>query len=126
MTKNGREHRIPYSAMVAAVLENIPNESGLLFPARGKHAPFSGWSKSKQTLECDPAIQPWTLHDLRRTFAMNLAELGVPPHITERLLNHVSGTISGIATIYNRHAHMDEMREAVSKWESHLTSLLQS
>ena len=82
--------------MVAAVLENIPNESGLLFPARGKDTPFSaGWSKSKETLECDPAIQPWTLHDLRRTFATNLAALGVPPHITERLLNHAVGRGGG-------------------------------
>lgn len=126
ITKNGREHRIPYSSMVAAVLENIPNESGLLFPARGKDTPFSGWSKSKETLECDPAIQPWTLHDLRRTFATNLAALGVPPHITERLLNHVSGTTSGIATIYNRHAYMDEMRDAVAKRNAYLTSLVQS
>jgi integrase len=35
----------------------------------------------------------WTLHDLRRTFATRLAELGVAPHVIERLLNHVTGTV---------------------------------
>ena len=31
---------------------------------------------------------------LRRTFATNLAALGTPIHVTEKLLNHVSGTVS--------------------------------
>jgi hypothetical protein len=50
----------------------------------------------------------------------------VPPHITERLLNHVSGTISGVAAIYNRWHYLDEMRDAVKLWEKHLFSMLGS
>jgi integrase len=125
-TKNNRSHKFPYGQMVADILSTIPTSSGLLFPARGKDTPFNGWSKAKVKIDNDCPISPWTLHDLRRTFATNLAALRVPPHITERLLNHVSGTISGVAAIYNRHAYMDEMRDAVSKWENYLTSLLKS
>ncbi len=69
-------------------------------------------------------VQPWTLHDLRRTAATNLAALGTRPHVTERLLNHVSGTVSGVAAIYNRHAYMAEMREALEAWDRKLMSII--
>ena len=42
----------------------------------------------------------------------------------ERLLNHASGTISGVAAVYNRHSYMDEMRAAVTAWEAKLQTLL--
>jgi hypothetical protein len=32
------------------------------------------------------AIPPWTLHDLRRTFATGMVELHVPPHVVELFL----------------------------------------
>jgi Phage integrase family len=92
-----------------------------LFPARGNdETTFSGWSNQL----CE--IDPWTLHDLRRTFATQLASLGTQPHIVERLLNHASGRISGVAAVYNRYQYMDEMRAALERWESKLTRLLQS
>jgi hypothetical protein len=47
--------------------------------------------------------------------------LGVAPHIAEKLLNHATGTISGVAAIYNKFQYMDEMRKAVEQWERHLT-----
>jgi hypothetical protein len=71
------------------------------------------------------------LRDLRRTFATKLASLRVAPHIVERLLNHRLGTlqaggeISAVAEVYNRHLYIDEMREAVEKWEGYLSSLLE-
>ena len=61
---------------------------------------------------------------LRRTFATNLAALGTPIHVTEKLLNHISGTVSGVAAIYNRHAYMDEMRAAIEAWEKRLSYIL--
>ena len=36
-------------------------------------------------------IEPYTLHDLRRTFSSIMAKLGTPIHVTEKLLNHASG-----------------------------------
>ena len=61
---------------------------------------------------------------MRRTFATNLAALGTPIHVTEKLLNHVSGTVSGVAAVYNRHAYMDEMRAAIDAWEKRLSVIL--
>ena len=71
-------------------------------------------------------VTAWTLHDLRRTYATNLAKLGVPIHIIERLLNHVSGSFAGIVSVYQRHQYLDEMRAAIDIWESCLTSILSS
>ena len=108
LTKNKRQHTFPYGNMCAEVLSGIPKvDEVYLFPARGnpEHS-YSGWSKGKAALDGLCPIAPWTLHDLRRTVATNLAALTVPPHVTERLLNHVSGTVSGVAAIYNRHAYL--------------------
>jgi integrase len=126
-TKNGREHVFPISARAVSMLagQSTQDGSALLFPARGKpNTPFNGWSKCKVTLDKLANIAPWTLHDLRRTYATGLAHLGTPPHVIERLLNHVTGTISGVAAIYNRASYMKEMTDAVQLWENKLTSLL--
>jgi integrase len=69
-------------------------------------------------------VNDWTLHDLRRTFATNLAALDAAPHVVERLLNHASGTISGVAAIYNRFQYAAQMRDAIEMWEKHLKKLL--
>jgi hypothetical protein len=50
------------------------------------------------------AIGEWILHDLRRTAATGMARLNIAPHVVDRILNHVSGTICGAAAVYNRHA----------------------
>jgi integrase len=69
-------------------------------------------------------VSDWTLHDLRRTFATNMAALGVRIEVTEKLLNHISGSFGGIVGVYQRHAYMDEMRTAVAAWEARLAHLL--
>jgi len=127
LTKNHRGHTFPYGDMVQCILNPIASKEGYLFPARGtnEERSFNGWSKSFASFSGSlERVQPFTLHDLRRTFATNLAHLGVAPHIVERLLNHSSGTISGVAAIYNRFNYMDEMRDAIRLYERHLASLI--
>lgn len=53
-----------------------------------------------------------------------MAKLGVPIHITERLMNHSSGAISGVAAIYNRYDYADEMMQAVKSYENELKIIL--
>jgi integrase len=125
ITKNGREHTFPIGNITSTLLTGLSKECTLIFPARGKPStPFTGWSKSKAALDELSGITNWTLHDLRRTFATNLAQMAVAPHVIERLLNHVTGTISGVTAVYNRATYMSEMREAVALWEIHLKQLL--
>ena len=124
-TKNKREHSIPIGTCASRIIGRLPENTDLLFPARGSdERPFNGWSKSKRLFDRSIEVTDYTLHDLRRTFATKLAALGTPIHVTEKLLNHVSGTLSGVAAIYNRHSYMDEMREAIAAYESHLAKLI--
>jgi integrase len=130
ITKNKREHVIPYGPMVANVLKKIPRSGEYLFPAKRERrrgqpvTVFAGWNRPKAVLDERCRIAPWTIHDLRRTFATNLAALGTPIHVTEKLLNHVSGTVSGVAAVYNRHSYMDEMRAAIDDWERRLKEII--
>jgi integrase len=116
ITKNGREHRIPLAPVAKSLLASLPRSGELVFPSRfGDQSPFNGWSKAKRNFDQSLQIAPYTLHDLRRTFSSNLARSGVPIHVTEKLLNHVSGSISGVAAIYNRHSYWNEMSSALFK-----------
>ena len=88
--------------------------------------PFHKWSTLKGRLDRATGKRGWTIHDLRRTFATNCARLGVQPHVIERILNHTTGTISGIAAVYNRHHFQYEMRQALHLHEQWLLLLVSS
>lgn len=125
LTKNNREHTFPIGKKTIKLLRTIPETDGLLFPARGKpDKPFNGWSKCKLAFDKLCKIDDWTCHDLRRTFATQLASLGIPIHVTEKYLNHISGSLAGIVGIYNRHSYFEEMKTAALAWETHLAKLL--
>ena len=114
-TKNKRQHRLPIGQQTQAIIAAIPETADLLFPSRSDpEKPYNGWSKSKRRFDKGLDLAPWTLHDLRRTYSSNLARQGVPIHITERLLNHASGAVSGVAAVYNRYTYESEMREVVN------------
>ena len=119
ITKNKRTHTFPLGSLAKSIVEAIPETGPYLFPAarshiRGKHTThFNGWAKAKPLFNRGLEIEPFTLHDLRRTFSSHLAALGVPLHVTEKLLNHSSGSLSGVAAIYNRHTYLPEMWLAI-------------
>lgn len=117
-TKNGKAHVVPLSPIAVAIIKSLPRQSsGYVFPARGKpDRPYSGYSKGKRALDAAADLHDWTLHDLRRTAATGMAQLGTPPHVVERVLNHTSGTFGGVAGVYNRFTYLDEMRQALKQW----------
>lgn len=111
--KMKRAHVIPLTELMRRTIGN-------------RHS-FGAWpatSYNKRALDKAAGVSGWTLHDLRRTLATKLAELGTPPHIIERILAHQSGTISGVAAIYNRHHFLPEMQSALLAFEKHLHALL--
>ncbi len=85
--------------MIRDVLDRLPKRGKFLL--NGTDRPFGDHSGAKE--KGAPAIRPWTLHHLRRSFASGLQRLGVAPHIVELALNHRSGTFSGVAGIYQHH-----------------------
>jgi integrase len=121
ITKNGKEHCFPYGDMVAAILETVPrrNSTDLLFPSRiSDDRPVSGFSQFKK--EMTDGVPNWRLHDLRRTFRTIHGRLGTPPHIAERLINHVNAVASDVELIYDLHTYLPEMRKAIEAYEAEL------
>jgi integrase len=124
-TKNKRPHMLTLPAPAWAIIETVPPRYGLdrLFGAlHGQD--FGGWSRGKRPLDERVKIAAWTLHDLRRTVATRMADLGVAPHVIEALLNHVSGHKAGVAGIYNRSSYEREVRAALALWADHVRSLI--
>ncbi len=64
--------------------------------------------------------EPWTLHDLRRTFSTTLNNMGIAPHVVEQLLGH---TLGGVMSVYNRSQYLPEKMEALTRWIDYLNSL---
>jgi integrase len=68
-------------------------------------------------------MKPWRLHDIRRTVATRMADLGVLPHVIEAILNHISGHRAGVAGIYNRSTYAAEKRAALDLWAQFVVGL---
>ena len=132
--KNGREHAVPLAGQALDILPNLPRlgDSPLIFTTNGKTS-VSGFSKGKRHIDAavkaiageDDPLDPWTLHDLRRTFASGCARLGQPIHVVERALNHASGTFAGIVSVYQKHDFADERRRAMDAWAQHVVGLIE-
>ena len=69
-------------------------------------------------------VKDWTTHDIRRTVATKLADLGIMPHVVEQILNHQSGHKRGPAGIYNRSSYEREVRAALALWHDHVRTLI--
>lgn len=143
-TKNGKEHFVPLASSVAKLVESVPVVTGkanLLFTTTGE-THVSGFSNAKESLDRemlaiarqeakergeDPdavELQPWRFHDLRRTCASGMASLGQPVHVIEAVLNHKSGSIKGVAAVYNRYSYADEKKRALTAWASLVDTLV--
>jgi integrase len=123
-SKNHREHTLPLSAPALAIIATVPRMVGRdhLFGVRGEG--FRRWSAGKAALDALAGVAEWTLHDLRRTCATRLADLGVQPHVIETVLNHQSGHKNGVAGTYNRSSYTNEVRAALALWADHIAALV--
>ena len=90
--------------------------------------PFSGFSRAKAALDrrIGDAVTEWNIHDLRRSTASGLARIGISLPVTEKILNHVSGSFAGIVSVYQRHDFAAEKRDALLRWSDHIATLVNS
>lgn len=108
--KGKRAHTIPLTPWTRSYIEKLQ--------------PYSGWSNAKRRLDKQLQLPHFTLHDLRRTFATVQASLGTPVHVTEAILAHSSGQVSGVTAIYNRYDYLKESREALDRYEAWLQAVM--
>ncbi len=120
--KSGRTYLVPLTDLAIEILRTVPRvDDRLLFPAqRSDGKVFADWSKSKNRIDKLSGVTGWTIHDLRRTGSTNLAKLGVVPHVKERVLNHLTGELGGIAGVYDVYSYLAEKREALKKWSQRI------
>lgn len=135
--KNDQHHIVPLSPAALALLKELPRlgkPPRFLFTTTAESA-VSGFARAKQTVdrklrELDlqrakevglpadavPAREPWVFHDLRRSVASGMAELGILADIVERVLNHKGQSRTGIRAVYQKFEHMPERRDAMLRW----------
>ena len=66
----------------------------------------------------------WRVHDLRRTCATGMENLGIDTRVVETALNHVSGTKAGIVGVYQRSDHRDAVAAAFRAWGTHVMGIV--
>jgi len=123
--KSGREYVVPLSDFALSIIKGVPRiDQRLLFPAqRSDGKVFADWSKSKRRLDELSGVMDWTIHDLRRTGSTNLAKLGVAPHVKERVLNHLTGELGGVAGVYDIYSYLPEKRAALDLWAERIAEI---
>jgi integrase len=127
--KSDSEHFVPLSKEAMAVLATLPRfESGdYLFSLTAGKSPINGFSKAKIQLDASIAarakkIEPWVLHDLRRTVRTQLSGLRIAEPVAEMVIGHAR---KGLARVYDQHQYLDEMREALDQWAAKLRDIVE-
>ena len=138
--KNGAAHVVHLAPEARAVLAGVPRFAGgdLVFTTTGKTA-VSGYSKAKARMDVAIAagraeatvangakaepMPGWRLHDCRRSAVTWLAGAGFPPHVCDKLLNHVATTgLSDVARVYQRAQFLPERKAALEAWARHVVA----
>jgi integrase len=135
-SKNGVAHELPLSDAAIGILKSLPRigdrKDALVFSTTGR-TPVSGFSNAKEAIDRTmveargadaEAIPHWVFHDLRRSAASGMAGIGIAPHVVEAALGHRSGTIKGVAAVYNRYSYATEQRQALDAWSRRLDSII--
>jgi integrase len=127
-TKNKRPIELPLSPLALSILQQrMASDKVSSGRAAANDAPvfeIGSWSHTKAQLDKSlVGVAPWRLHDLRRSCATGMAELGVQPWIIENVLNHISGHKAGVAGIYNRSKNEAPMRDALARWAAHVATI---
>lgn len=127
--KNKQAHDVHLSDAVMQIIEGLPKSASRsgepvwLFTVDGDH-PVKGYWWAKMKLVKAIGASDWEMHDLRRTAVTLMARCKVEPHVADRVINHVQGTIKGVARVYNRFTYWEERVAALDKLGAFVTRLV--
>ncbi|MEQ1713165.1 MAG: site-specific integrase [Hyphomicrobium sp.] len=129
-SKNGRPNRVPLSPLALQLIREAralaPN-SPWLFPGASGLAPMDPHAATKALGRAREAIglPDFRVHDLRRTAATRMAEIGINPHTISLVLNHVSARAGTVTSkVYVQYSYDREKREALGAWGARLQSII--
>jgi integrase len=129
-TKNGEPHRVPLSQLALRLIgeaQALAEDSIWLFPNPSRDGPVHPHAATRAVERARPhvGLDDFRVHDLRRTAATRIAELGTPPHVISHILNHVSVSKSTITMkVYSRYTYEREKREALEAWSGRLEEIV--
>jgi hypothetical protein len=109
------------------IISAVPRtDRDFLFGSRAKLG-FMSWQGTKRRFDAElgDAVKPWHLHDIRRTVATRMADIGIAPHVIEAVLNHHGGHRAGVAGVYNRSTYEREVRNALAQWAERVLALVE-
>jgi integrase len=128
-TKAKRTHLVPLSSTTVEIVRALPRLGEYVFPGRRTDGarPVCGFSKVKVRLDRICGVEGWVFHDLRRTAATVMAQLKVPPHVVEKIINHRGAeTLGPVGKIYQRYNYLEERREALELWAQTLARIVET
>jgi integrase len=125
-SKNGRAHELPLMPAALSIIRSVDRmlTRDQLFGAHSAIG-FANFGEHKPALDARSGVTRWTVHDIRRSVATRMADIGIQPHIIEAVLNHVSGHKAGVAGIYNRSPYEREVHGALATWAEHVRATVE-
>ena len=121
---------VPLTDSAVSIVNELPTftKGDYLFSTSFGESPVAGGQKAKERLddlmaeELGEKLKPFVIHDLRRTVRTRLASLKIPDTIAEMVIGHGK---KGLARVYDQHAYLDEMRDALEQWASRLRDIVE-
>jgi integrase len=112
-TKNGRPRTVPLPRQATALLHVVSSgePQSLVFPSK-RGGLLGNWDRETKRLHRLSSTSGWHRHDLRRTVATLLGDLGFAPHVVSVVLGHAH-IADGATAIYARSRYQQEHREAL-------------
>lgn len=126
--KSDVSHLVPLSSTAVTIIEALPKfaKGDYLFSTRWGAKPVAGFNRPKgrldrlMTVELG-TVEPWIVHDIRRTVRTKLASLRVPDSVAEMIIGHGK---KGLQRVYDQHQYETEMREALELWAGRLRDIV--
>ena len=126
-TKNGREHTVPLAKPVVTLLQQRYESacSAFVFPSRaGSESSILVWSKRTAAALATATKVPFTAHDLRRTVATGLGDLGISGDVIGLVLNHSKPGVTG--RHYDHSTREAAKADAMARWAARLHAIITS
>jgi integrase len=125
-SKNKRAHTITLPMAAMNIIRSVPRGArDHLFGDRAGIG-FANWSNCKQQFDnrIGAAKPAWKLHDIRRSVATGMADIGIEPFHVEAVLGHYGGHRAGTAGTYNRSQYTEQIARALQRWAGHVEHLV--
>jgi integrase len=122
-------HLVPLSPAALAIFAELKARSAGQGVFTGKRRLAGGGEATRAIVaqakvrldEILPDVEPWRVHDLRRTVRTGLSALGVAPHVSELVIGH---SVGGLVKVYDRYQYLAEKRDALNRWADYVTSIV--